>query len=128
VTKINILTNRKIKHIRKAGDYCDGQGLWLQVNQDGRKSWVLRISIRGKRRHMGLGSLLDDSENGNPHFKFYMPVGGLDGTPLAAEASASVGAVFSMTSPTGYSSERWVMLLCTYPDGPMVSSIAISPL
>lgn len=34
-------------------------GLHVQVTPTGYKSWVLRVTIAGKRRHMGLGSLSD---------------------------------------------------------------------
>ena len=37
------------------GYFHDGGGLYLQVAPAGSKSWVLRFSIGGKRREMGLG-------------------------------------------------------------------------
>ena len=37
--------------------YPDGAGLYLQVTGAAAKSWVLRYSLRGKAREMGLGSL-----------------------------------------------------------------------
>jgi len=36
--------------------YPDGAGLYLQVTGEGAKSWILRYSLRGKAREMGLGS------------------------------------------------------------------------
>lgn len=36
--------------------YADGAGLYLQVTGKAAKSWVLRYSLRGKAREMGLGS------------------------------------------------------------------------
>ena len=39
------------------GKYGDGAGLWLVKRKDGGGQWVLRLSVRGKRREMGLGSL-----------------------------------------------------------------------
>ncbi|HIN93525.1 MAG TPA: DUF4102 domain-containing protein, partial [Alphaproteobacteria bacterium] len=39
------------------GKYEDGGGLGLVVSRNGAKKWVLRYTINGKRREMGLGSL-----------------------------------------------------------------------
>lgn len=43
--------------LRKAppGKYCDGAGLWLVVREDGGAQWVLRVTVHGRRREMGLG-------------------------------------------------------------------------
>ena len=43
------------------GKHSDGQGLWLIKRADGGAQWVLRISLGGKRREMGLGSANDVS-------------------------------------------------------------------
>lgn len=43
------------------GDYCDGNGLWLIKREDGGAQWVLRLTIQGRRREMGLGGLGDVS-------------------------------------------------------------------
>jgi len=37
------------------GKYCDGAGLWLIVRDDGGAQWVLRVTVHGRRREMGLG-------------------------------------------------------------------------
>ena len=37
--------------------YADGAGLYLQVTGEDAKSWILRYSLRGRAREMGLGSL-----------------------------------------------------------------------
>jgi hypothetical protein len=37
--------------------YGDGNGLYLQVNKDGVKSWLLRYERDGRERFMGLGPL-----------------------------------------------------------------------
>lgn len=42
-----------------AGKHCDGRGLWLIQRTDGGGQWVLRVTIHGKRREMGLGRLSD---------------------------------------------------------------------
>ena len=41
------------------GKHCDGAGLWLHKRPDGGAQWVLRITVHGRRREMGLGSLSD---------------------------------------------------------------------
>lgn len=38
-----------------AGKYCDGAGLWLHKREDGGAQWVLRLTVQGRRREMGLG-------------------------------------------------------------------------
>ena len=43
------------------GKHSDGQGLWLIKRPDGGAQWMLRISLGGKRREMGLGSANDVS-------------------------------------------------------------------
>lgn len=42
-----------------AGVYRDGRGLLLKVEEGGSGRWVLRISVNGKRRDLGLGSVKD---------------------------------------------------------------------
>ncbi len=37
------------------GKHCDGAGLWLIKREDGGAQWVLRVTVRGRRREMGLG-------------------------------------------------------------------------
>ncbi|TYR32078.1 DUF4102 domain-containing protein [Mesorhizobium microcysteis] len=39
-----------------AGKYADGAGLWLHKREDGGGQWVLRYTIHGRRREMGLGA------------------------------------------------------------------------
>lgn len=39
----------------QAGKYCDGAGLWLVKRDDGGAQWVLRLTVHGRRREMGLG-------------------------------------------------------------------------
>ena len=41
------------------GRYVDGDGLMLAVTESGRKTWVLRYQLAGKRRDRGLGSYPD---------------------------------------------------------------------
>ena len=51
----NRLTALKVKSLEKPGRYADGYNLWLQISENGGKSWVLRYMLDGKARHMGLG-------------------------------------------------------------------------
>ena len=44
-----------------AGKYSDGSGLWLHKRESGGAQWVLRVSLYGKRREMGLGGYPDVS-------------------------------------------------------------------
>lgn len=43
------------------GKYADGGGLWLHKRPDGGGQWVLRVTVHGRRREMGLGSIFDVS-------------------------------------------------------------------
>ena len=54
----NKLTPQKIRALSEPGYYLDGAGLYLQISKTGSKSWVYQYTRNGKRREMGLGSLL----------------------------------------------------------------------
>lgn len=54
---ISRLTATKVQKVLAPGMYPDGAGLYLQVTGAGAKSWLLRYSLQGKAREMGLGSL-----------------------------------------------------------------------
>lgn len=43
------------------GKHADGGGLWLHKREDGGAQWVLRLTMHGRRREMGLGSAADVS-------------------------------------------------------------------
>jgi integrase len=45
------------------GMYADGGGLVLHKREDGGAQWFLRVTVRGRRREMGLGALRDVSLN-----------------------------------------------------------------
>jgi len=55
---IHRLTPRKAA-TAPLGKYEDGGGLRLVVSKTGARKWVLRFTVAGKRREMGLGSLPD---------------------------------------------------------------------
>ncbi|TGV90161.1 site-specific integrase [Mesorhizobium sp. M00.F.Ca.ET.158.01.1.1] len=44
-----------------AGKYGDGGGLWLIKSGKDTGSWMLRVSVHGRLKHMGLGSIADVS-------------------------------------------------------------------
>lgn len=50
------LSPRFVETVTEPGKYFDGQGLFLRVQPNGAKQWVQRITIRGKRCELGLGS------------------------------------------------------------------------
>ena len=51
---IHKLSALKIKKIRKAGRYSDGNCLYLVIKDTGARQWVLRLVIRGKRHDIEL--------------------------------------------------------------------------
>lgn len=51
------LTATKVKALSKPGRHADGDGLYLLIKPDGRKTWTFLWTRNGKRREMGLGSL-----------------------------------------------------------------------
>lgn len=44
---------------RRHARYGDGRGLWLMVDPNGKKTWAFLYTINKRRRHKGLGSILD---------------------------------------------------------------------
>ena len=53
--KHHLLTAAKVKNLTKLGTYADGDGLTLRVADTGGKSWVMRVTVDGQRRNVGLG-------------------------------------------------------------------------
>ena len=51
----NALTPAFGRHLSRAGRYCDGQGLYLDVRPSGSRGWIQRLVIRGRRSELGLG-------------------------------------------------------------------------
>ena len=49
------LSATRVRALKEPGRYSDAGGLHLYVNKAGRKSWVLRITVDGRRRDIGLG-------------------------------------------------------------------------
>ena len=52
------LTAAFVRTVKEPGKYHDGAGtgLFLRVDPSGKSYWVQRVTIRGKRRELGLGS------------------------------------------------------------------------
>ncbi|MDZ3835931.1 MAG: tyrosine-type recombinase/integrase [Rhodospirillales bacterium] len=46
----------KVRALAKPGRYADGNGLYLLIDHNGAKRWLLRIVVQGRRRDIGLGS------------------------------------------------------------------------
>ncbi|MGF1552357.1 MAG: tyrosine-type recombinase/integrase [Paracoccaceae bacterium] len=51
------LTAKTVKALKEPGRYGDGGGLYLYVGKDGTRSWVLRVTVRGRRTDIGLGAV-----------------------------------------------------------------------
>ena len=54
MTRINVLSQLKAKSLG-AGKHFDGQGLMLVKSRKEAGKWMLRFTVAGKRREMGLG-------------------------------------------------------------------------
>lgn len=51
-----VLTAQAVRNAKLPGKYFDGHGLYLRVDANGSRFWVQRITVRGKRCELGLGS------------------------------------------------------------------------
>ena len=49
------LSATRVRALRNPGRYSDGDGLHLFIHKNGRRSWVHRITVDGRRRDIGLG-------------------------------------------------------------------------
>lgn len=58
----NRLTARAVETLKAPGWHADGGGLYLRIDSDGRKRWVLVYFIAKKRREMGLGPATGPNE------------------------------------------------------------------
>jgi len=54
---VNRLTARQVQTITRPGRHADGGGLYLVVDKGGAKRWAMLVTIRGRRRELGLGSV-----------------------------------------------------------------------
>ena len=62
MTARHLLSAAAVKNAQ-AGKYCDGAGLWLVKRDAEHGKWVLRATVFGRRREMGLGGLSQVSLN-----------------------------------------------------------------
>ena len=53
--KHNALTAAKVRTLKTPGNYTDGNGLTMRVDERGNKAWYQRVTVNGKRRNIGLG-------------------------------------------------------------------------
>ena len=60
LAKSNLLNSAFLKSA-PTGKHIDGAGLWFIKRPDGGAQWMLRVSLGGKRREMGLGGFPDVS-------------------------------------------------------------------
>src|SRR5437016_3418446 len=51
--KLNAIELKKLE----PGFHADGRGLYLDVQESGSRSWILRTMVRGRRKDIGLGGL-----------------------------------------------------------------------
>jgi hypothetical protein len=51
--RLNAIGLLRLRH----GMHNDGNGLYLNVQKSGSRSWILRTMVRGRRKDIGLGSL-----------------------------------------------------------------------
>jgi integrase len=54
---VNKLTAVSVRALKRPGRYADGGGLYLRIKPSGRKVWVWRGTVQGRRRDIGLGSV-----------------------------------------------------------------------
>lgn len=116
------LTAAGVKAITKPGRHGDGDGLHLNVTESGAKSWVLRITIKGRRRDIGLGSAktvsLADARN-RAHEHRVAVAEGRDplaekrrgDTPTFAEAAKAVHKAHLPTWSDGKHTVEWLRTL-----------------
>lgn len=101
------LTAATVKNAKAPGKYFDGHGLFLLVRENGSKAWVQRITIRGKRCELGLGTpalvtLLDARERALANRK--IAVSG--GDPLQDKREAAKETRFTLSQVL---EEYWVL-------------------
>ena len=85
------LTAAFVKTVREPGKYHDGGGLglFLRVQPNGSRFWIQRITIRGKRRELGLGSFpLVSLANAREAAADNKRLARLGGDPLQAKRAA----------------------------------------
>jgi integrase len=92
------LTAALVRTVQEPGKYHDGGGLglYLRVEKNSARFWIQRITIRGKRRELGLGSpplvsLADARERATDNKRLVRA----GGNPLKAKREAQMALTFS---------------------------------
>jgi integrase len=90
------LNATRVKALKTHGTYEDGGGLRLVIDPSGAKRWVMRVSIGGKRRELGLGGFPTVSLEAAREKAAEVRKAAKDGRDLAAERRAArrVGITF----------------------------------
>jgi integrase len=86
------LTARFVSTVKKPGSYSDGGGLGLilRVEASGRRSWVQRLTVNGRRRDLGLGNAaLVTLAEAREKAKDNARIAKTGGDPLAARREAA---------------------------------------
>ena len=119
----NALTLSFVRTVAKPGRYCDGNGLYLQVDPSGARRWVQRLRVQGRDRTLGLGGCalvplaearakaLDNRRlaraGGDPLAR--RPAGG--GVPTFAEAARTVHALHRPSWRSAKHAGQWLAVL-----------------
>ena len=103
----NALTAAFCRHVAEAGRYCDGNGLYLQVDPSGARRWIQKLVIRGKSRLFGLGSftfvsLAEARDLAYTHRK----TARAGGDPLAERRRARATPTFEQAAETVWKQKR----------------------
>ena len=119
------LTAAGVRSAKKPGKYYDGSGLFLLIRVSGSKSWVLRTTVIGKRRDLGLGgypmfSLAEARAKAAEYRKIARqgldPVApGSEALPTVREAAEKVIEMHAAKwKPGGLSEKHWRSSLSNY--------------
>lgn len=121
------LTALKVKATNDPGRYTDGDGLMLDVTKSGVKSWLLRLTVNGKRRDFGLGSLkivtLAEAREKASEYRRLIAQGidpiadkrkSVDLLPTFREATIRVHAEHKAAWKNGKHQAQWINTLDTY--------------
>ena len=119
------LTSAKTKALTEQGMHNDGRGLYLRIAKGCSKGWILRITIDGRRRDIGLGGYpavtlakarqladahrLAVAEGRDPVAEKRRAV-----TPTFAEAAVKVHEANMPRWKNGKHTDQWINTLRTY--------------
>ncbi len=121
----NALNVAKIRTLRVPGMFADGNGLYLRVDQSGARRWVQILTVRGKRRNLGLGGwplvpLAEARERALENRRLAREGGDplalkrQAATPTFAEAATAVFALKRPTWSNRKDAAQWETTLQTY--------------